>query len=212
MAEIQEEIRIPEDSHRPEEPVRRDGQPQEGAETEEGKGRLCGALRPREALQLVPRDGRQGRAQHPEAGLPCRCLPPEGGNGRDREEVLLRQGLLLAGHRLLQRPDPGLQPVHEPEQEEGKGQALRPVREISRYGRQDPPFGPGLAVPEAGLPVVAQEARHRPVQVEKRELPGQREDGEPVLEAEEGDVLRTRKGLPQLCGSLEGDRRVRAMV
>lgn len=38
MAEIQEEIRIPEDSHRPEEPVRRDGQPQEGAETEEGKG------------------------------------------------------------------------------------------------------------------------------------------------------------------------------
>mgnify|MGYP007038454187 CR=1 FL=1 len=161
MAEIQEEIRIPEDSHRPEEPVRRDGQPQEGAETEEGKGRLCGALRPREALQLVPRAG--------------------------------RQGLLLAGRRLLQRPDPGLQPVHEPEQEEGKGQALRPVREISRYGRQDPPFGPGLTVPEAGLPVVAQEARHRPVQVEKRELPGQREDGEPVLEAEEGDVLRTRK-------------------
>jgi hypothetical protein len=66
--------------------------------------------------------------------------------------------------------------------------------------RDDAPLRPGLALPDGMLPEGAEGPRGGPVDVEEGQLPRQRRDGEPVLGDEEGDVLRTRKGIPQLRG------------
>lgn len=80
------------------------------------------------------------------------------------------------------------------------------------YLQHGPPFGPGVAVSDADLSGRPEEIRDNTVDVKKGELPWQQQDGEPVLEDEEGDVLRTRKGVPQLRGTQEGDRRIHNLV
>ena len=69
-----------------------------------------------------------------------------------------------------------------------------------------------MAVPEGSLPEQACGVRDHTVDVEKGELPGQQQDGEPFLQEEEGDVLRTRKRVPQLRGTQEVHRRIRGLV
>lgn len=69
-----------------------------------------------------------------------------------------------------------------------------------------------MAVPDAGIPGIAEGPRNHTVDVEEGQLPGQLQDGELLLQAEEGDVLRTRKGIPRLCGIPEGDRRIHTLV
>ena len=96
--------------------------------------------------------------------------------------------------------------------EGGDGHAFQAAQEVPAHKKQDPPFGPGVAVPEGSLPEQACGVRDHTVDVEKGELPGQQQDGEPVLQEEEGDVLRTRKRVPQLRGTQEVYRRIRGLV
>ena len=114
--------------------------------------------------------------------------------GRDRchgIQMPVGQGLFLPCHRFLQRQEPCLFGLREPEQEDGSGHAFQAAPKVPKDKTQDPPFGPGLAVPEGSLPEQACGVRDHTVDVEKGELPGQQQDGEPFLQEEEGDVLRT---------------------
>jgi hypothetical protein len=54
--------------------------------------------------------------------------------------------------------------------------------------------------------------RHGDGDVEEGQLPRQRRGRESVLSDEEGDVLRTRKGIPQLCRIPGKSRRIRRLV
>ena len=190
MAAVEEEIRIPQDPHRAEKRVFREDQPQESTQTDERAGHPCGPRRPRQEILLLQREGRQDGTEHTRKRLPCRCLPPEGGDGRHGIQVRLGQGLFLPCHRFPQRQDPCLYALGEPEQEDGSGHAFQAAPKVPKDKTQDPAFRPGLAVPEACLPEETRGIRDHTVDVEKGELPGQRKDGEPVLQAEEGDVLK----------------------
>ena len=65
MAAVEEEIRIPEDPHRAEERVFREGQPQEGAPAEGKAGHPCDPRRSRQEILLLQRKRRQDGSEHP---------------------------------------------------------------------------------------------------------------------------------------------------
>ena len=93
MAAVEEEIRIPQDPHRTEGGVFGKNQPQESTQTDERTGYPGGPRRPRQEILFLQREGRQDGTEHTRKRLPCRCLPPEGGDGRHGIQVRLGQGL-----------------------------------------------------------------------------------------------------------------------
>ena len=172
MAAVEEEIRIPQDPHRTEGGVFGKNQPQESTQTDERTGYPGGPRRPRQEILFLQREGRQDGTEHTRKRLPCRCLPPEGGDGRHGIQVRLGQGLFLPCHRFPQRQDPCLYALGEPEQEDGSGHAFQAAQKVPQDKKQDPAFRPGLAVPEACLPEETRGIRDHTVDVEKGELPG----------------------------------------
>lgn len=55
--------------------------------------------------------------------------------------------------------------------------------------------------------IIATIIRNHTIDVQEGKPPGQLKAGEPVLEDEESNVLRSRKRVPQLGGTQEVDRR-----
>lgn len=194
MAGLEEALRIPEDNDGAEDAVRREGKPQEGPPADGPAGHLRRALRTREELQFLQGQRRKDGAEPAEEGLPCGRQPEEGRDGRDGIQLRVGQGLPLSGDRLPQRRDTRLCAVAEPEHGSDRVHAVRPLRKASADLQHDPEFGPGVAVPDAGIPGVAEGTRDHTVDVEEGQLPRQRQDGELLLQAEEGDVLRNRVG------------------